>query len=319
MEKSLNILLKNYINNVEGIIAVAIVDKNGLIITSEYIEDVNEDADAIMGAISSMIDSYIERIRQEFDTESQFFNITTTGDKKFVFCSQGKNSILTTLALPDTSDVELKVFSEHIAVKAELLLERKENVSLEIPEIIKVLSKTRSGRLPIGEFSTKLILVGDFQVGKTSLIRQFVKKKFKDDYTATIGVDITKHTYKISDKTLVNFIIWDVGGQSDFFSYRKKFYNGAHCAMIALDRTRERTLLNVKKWYDDILEKLEERIPMIIVGNKSDLFNDVVVTEEDIKTIADEFGSNYILTSAKTGENVHDAFAYMASKVLERL
>ncbi|MBY9007280.1 MAG: GTP-binding protein [Candidatus Lokiarchaeota archaeon] len=318
MENALNVLLKNYIDHVEGIIAVAIVDKNGLIIASEHKEEPDVDSDAVMGAISSMIDSYIERIKREFDTESGFFNITTTGDKKFVFCSQGQNSILTTLVQPETPDVKLKVYSEHIAVKIELILERKENVSLEIPEIIKVLSQTRSGKFPEGEFSTKLVLIGDFQVGKSSLIRRFVKKKFKESYTATIGVDITKHTYKFSDKTIVNFIIWDVAGQADFCNYRKNFYNGAHCAIIVIDRTRERTLLNVEKWHDDILDSIEDNIPMMIVGNKSDLTDKIVVTEEDIKEISNKFGYNYILTSARTGENVHDAFAYMASKVLGR-
>ncbi len=319
MERSLNILLKNYINNVEGIIAVAIVDRNGLIITSENKEDMKEDSDAVIGAISSMLDGYIDRIKQEFDTESSFFNITTTGDKKFAFCSQGPNSILTTLSQPETSDIKLKVFSEHIAGKVELLLDRKENVSLEIPQIIKVLSETRGGKLPEGEFSTKLILIGDFQVGKTSLIRRFVKKKFLEDYTSTIGVDITKHTEELNEKTSVNFIIWDVGGQGTFINYRKKFYNGAHCAMIVVDRTRERTLLSVKKWHDDITESIEEKIPMVIVGNKSDRIGDIVITEEDIKNISDQYDYNYILTSAKTGENVNEAFSYIAHKVLERV
>ncbi|MBN1214741.1 MAG: GTP-binding protein [Candidatus Lokiarchaeota archaeon] len=319
MENKLNIILKNYVNNVEGIIAVAIFDKDGLLIASEHKEGTGSDSDAIMGAISSMIDSSIDRIKKEFNTEVGFFNITSTGDKKFAFCSKGQNSILTTLAQPNTSDVELKVFSEHIAIKIDLLLDRNENISLEIPDIIKLLSKTRSGKFPEGDFATKLVLIGDYRAGKSSLIRRFVHQKFKENYTSTIGVDITKHTYKLSDKTIVNFIIWDVAGQSDFLTYRKNFYNGAHCAIIVLDRTREETLKNVKKWYNDITNSLEEKLPMVIVGNKSDLLDNIVVQEKDIKAVADELGFNYILTSAKTGENVHDAFAYMASKVLERL
>ena len=66
MEQNLNILLKNYLNNVDGILAVAIVDRNGLIIASENREDPDEDSDAVMGAISSMIDSYIDRIKNPY-------------------------------------------------------------------------------------------------------------------------------------------------------------------------------------------------------------------------------------------------------------
>jgi len=305
-------------NSLKGVIAVAIVDKDGLIISSETKEEAQEDSDTVIGVLSAILDEYIERIKREFGTESSFFNITTTGDKKFAFCSQGAKTILTTLATPDTGDIELKVLSEHVAGKAELLIKGKENVTIEIPQIIKVLSQTRSGKLPEGEYSTKLILTGDWKVGKTSLIRRFVENKFKDEYISTIGVDITKHVVDLTEETKINFIIWDVGGQN-LAPYRKRFYEGANCAMIVVDRTREETLENVKNWVDDIRESVNRRIPIIIVANKSDLVDEVVLSEEDIKNTADKYDYNYIITSAKTGENVNDAFSYIAYKFLERI
>ncbi|TXT65224.1 MAG: Small GTP-binding domain protein [Promethearchaeota archaeon] len=318
MERQLNALLNNYMNSLKGVIAVALVDKDGLIIASETREEAQENSDTVIGVLSAILDEYIERIKREFGTESSFFNITTTGDKKFSFCSQGEKTILTTLANPDTGDIELKVLSEHVAGKAELLIGGKENVSTEIPQIIKVLSQTRGGKLPEGEYSTKLILTGDWKVGKTSLIRRFVENKFKDEYISTIGVDITKHVVDLSEKTKINFIIWDVGGQN-LAPYRKRFYEGANCAMIVVDRTRKETLENVEKWVEDIKESVKIRIPIIIVANKSDLIDEIVISEEDVRNAADEHGFNYIITSAKTGENVNDAFSYIAYKFLERI
>ena len=162
-------------NDVDGVIAVAICDRDGFIISSEDRVEFNNEP--VIGVLSAVLDNYIERIKDEFGTESNFMNITTTGDKKFAYCSQGPLTILTTVADQSTSDIELKVYSEHIAGKVELILDGNEDVSPEIPEIIRALAKTKAGSLQgiAGEYSHKLILTGDYKVGKTSLIRRFVK------------------------------------------------------------------------------------------------------------------------------------------------
>lgn len=315
-------ILKNYFKEVEGILGVALCDRNGLIIASESKHTNEIESDAIIGAISAMLDSYIDRIKAEFGTADSFFNITSTGDKKFVFSSMGPNSILTTVAEQSTTDIELKVYSEHIAAKVELVLDGNMDVSPKIPEIIKALSKTRGGQLPdlAGEYSNKIILTGDYSVGKTSLIRRFVQNKFERDYISTIGVQISKKTVNLSENTKMNFIIWDIGGQvQQMAPYRSKFYNGANAAFIIIDRTRSGNLSSVEKWFNDINKSVKRNVPIIIVGNKSDLADDIKISEEDIKAIAKQFDFHYILTSALTGENVNDAFLYIAYRVVESL
>ncbi|TXT55499.1 MAG: Small GTP-binding domain protein [Promethearchaeota archaeon] len=319
MENTLNILLENYLNDVDKLRAVAICDRDGLIMASKGTKEAEKSSDSVIGAISAVLENYIDRIKKEFGTTETFFNITSTGDKKFAYCSKGPNSILTTIAEQDASDTEIKVYSEHIANKVELILKGKENVSLKVPAIIKALAKSRSGELPRGEYSGKIILTGDYSVGKTSLVRRFVENKFKDNYLPTIGVDITKKEVELDEETKVNFILWDIGGQRQQMQpYRKRFYQGANAALIVVDRTREKTLESVETWYNDIKESVSMKIPIVITGNKSDLKDEIVISEQDIRKKADEHGFHYIITSAKTGENVSDAFLYLAYRLVER-
>ncbi len=305
--------LMNYLNEVDGVFAVAACDRDGLIIASEGKEGAENEN--VIGVISTILDSYIDRIKSEFGTESNFFNITTTGDKKFAYCSMGPHSILTSIASPDTSDVKLRVFSEHIAGKVELILEGNEEISLEIPEIIRVLSNTRGGKLPAGEYGNKLILTGDYQVGKSSLIKRFIENKFTESYISTLGVEISKKTILVGAETKVNFIIWDIAGQRK--TVKPNFYTGANAAFMVVDRTRTETLDNINTWYDEIKTIVKAKIPVVLVGNKTDMTDSIVVSEDDLKEFAQKRGFHYILTSAKTGENVNDAFLYIAFKVLE--
>lgn len=302
--------------DVDGVEAVAICDRNGLIIASESKEE--SESDSLIGVISAIIDSSLDRIKKEFGTESNFLNITSTGDKKFAFASMGPHSILTTVADPSTTDMQLRVYSEHIARKVESIISGTEDVAFEIPEIIRLRSKFKDGILPSGVFSQKLILAGDYQVGKTSLIKRFVQNSFQENYISTIGVEISKKNIDLSSETQIQFIIWDIGGQKqEMLPFRKRFFSGANAAFIVVDRTRPSTLENFKFWNKSIKEIVNVNIPTVIIGNKSDLIDDIVVSESDIKKIADEYRYRYLLTSAKTGENVEDAFMYIAYKFLE--
>ncbi len=157
-------------------------------------------------------------------------------------------------------------------------------------------------------------------MGKTSLISRFVQNRFKEDYHSTVGVDISKKIVKLAENTKITFIIWDIGGQMPKMApYRKKFYEGANCAFIVLDRTRANSLKNVDKWYNEIKNYVKKEISVILVGNKSDLLDKILVSEEDIRDIANKLRFNYIITSAKTGESVNETFLYIAYKFLASL
>jgi len=123
----------------------------------------------------------------------------------------------------------------------------------------------------------------------------------------------------MDEDTEINFVLWDIGGQiSSMASYRQRFYEGASAAFIVIDRTRPDNLESVNKWYKEIIEAVPRNVPVVIVGNKSDLQEEVVISEEEIKIVAKQLGFHYILTSALTGENVNEAFLYIAYRFIEK-
>ncbi len=317
--KKLQTILKNYRADL-NLIAVAVVDQNGFIIASEM-KNADED-DTVIGATTGLIDSYFERIKKEFGSKAGFFNITSTEDKKFAYCGAGTDTILTSISFKDIPDIKLKVYSLHIAEKVKRILNGEENISIEIPEIVKVMGNMKEGKLPKGEFTSKLIVTGDFQVGKTSLIRRYVENKFSESYISTIGVDISKKSVNLSEDCTINFIIWDIGGQiTQMAPYRSRFYHGTNTVFIVLDRTKRSTLDGINKWYKDMKNTITDikKIPIVIIGNKSDLIENIEITSEDMKRKAEEYGFHFIETSAKTGENVSDAFNYIAYRIIESI
>ena len=123
----------------------------------------------------------------------------------------------------------------------------------------------------------------------------------------------------LNEDTKIQFIIWDIAGQKKSIApYRKKFYKGANFALIVIDRTRLNDIESIKSLYNDIKDHATSEINFVLVGNKSDLVDEIITTEEDIKKITEHYGfHSYLLTSAKTGENVNNTFLNIAYTFLE--
>ena len=163
----------------------------------------------------------------------------------------------------------------------------------------------------------KVIIIGDYAVGKTAITRRFIDNSFDEGYLPTVQLRISKKDLKLGD-TNVKLIIWDVGGQVKHMSpYRDDFYEGAQSALIIVDRTRKKTLENAEMWLKDSKRAIAKKIPYILVGNKSDLENDIIIEDQELKNEADKLGLNYYITSAKTGVNVNELFTNLAYMFLE--
>ncbi|MEW6069776.1 MAG: tetratricopeptide repeat protein [Candidatus Thermoplasmatota archaeon] len=166
----------------------------------------------------------------------------------------------------------------------------------------------------------KICLLGDPSVGKTSLIRRYVYDVFDDKYLTTIGAKITKKVLTLKyrepqpDITLT-LMLWDIAGQEDFRSVHSTYFQGADGALIVCDVTRKESLENIDNWVE-ALHKITGKVPIIILGNKSDLVIQAAVNEKDLELLSKKFDCKYLLTSAKTGKNVEEAFSTLTKELI---
>jgi len=161
----------------------------------------------------------------------------------------------------------------------------------------------------------KVCLLGDFGVGKTSLVRRFVEDRFDDKYLTTIGVKISRKTITRSYGSM-SMLIWDLAGSTGFDSFTNPSYmQGTAGAIIVCDITRRETL-TIMAEYARQARIINPRIHLIFVCNKTDLVDGRVIADEDIREVSSTFGDGtYFLSSAKTGENVEDVFFTLAEKI----
>lgn len=167
----------------------------------------------------------------------------------------------------------------------------------------------------------KICLVGDSEVGKTSLIRRFVHDEFDDDYISTLGAKITKKQLRLdfgNGEYEIHMTVWDIMGDKRVTDLLKdSYFDGAGGIMAVCDLTRKDTFGSLDEWIT-AGNSIIEPVPMTFVGNKLDLANQKSIEGGDLSKYAKSHNSPYFLTSAKTGENVNAVFLDIARRVLLR-
>lgn len=161
--------------------------------------------------------------------------------------------------------------------------------------------------------SKKVVLIGHFGVGKSSLIRRFVENTFSENYKVTIGVHIFKKNVTIPEKGAdVSLVIWDLEGNDDINNTRLSYLLGTHAFIYVYDVTRPATYENLEAELNFLKEK-QTNTPIMVVGNKEDL-----VTKAYLKQNADNFGSlTNMYVSAKTGSKVDLLFSNLAEVLIK--
>lgn len=157
----------------------------------------------------------------------------------------------------------------------------------------------------------KVVFAGDSGVGKTSFIMRYCKGEFNTSTSSTIGVDHYMKLMDIDGKK-VALQLWDTCGQERFRSIAKSYFRRADGVVLMYDCTYEKSFLNVREWVDIISEASDKRIPIVIVGNKIDLREEMrhasqVVQKEDGIKLAKQYNSLFIETSAKDGSNIDES------------
>ncbi len=161
--------------------------------------------------------------------------------------------------------------------------------------------------------SKKIVILGHFGVGKTSLIRRFVEDSFSDKYRVTIGVHITKKVVELSADENISLIIWDLEGTDEVQMIRDAYLLGTHGVVFVFDVSRPSTFQNINEDLKIVAEKTPNT-PLIVVGNKIDL---VINNELQGLLVENNIEANY-LTSAKTGDSVNEMFTQLASLLYDR-
>ena len=154
--------------------------------------------------------------------------------------------------------------------------------------------------------TVRVVLIGDSQVGKTSLVQRFVRSSFEKQQRSTIGAVF--HTYERSYNGIdVVMQIWDTAGQEKYRSLGPIYYRNSVAGICVFDMTNKETLSGLEKWISEFRKQTNEPI-LYIVGNKIDIQDKITVTEEEAKAFSKSQNAKLIFSSAKTGENVQEIF-----------
>lgn len=160
----------------------------------------------------------------------------------------------------------------------------------------------------------KVIVVGDGQVGKTSMITRFAKGIFTNEYKKTIGVDFLEKTLFIdSIGEEVTFLLWDTAGQEEYDAITRTYYKGAGACILAFSTTDRTSFDNVEKWYKKVTDECGN-IVIVLVQNKVDLMDNAVMEAREVEFLARRLKLKLYRTCVKEDLNVKDVFCHLGSE-----
>ncbi|XP_058028748.1 ras and EF-hand domain-containing protein isoform X1 [Ahaetulla prasina] len=180
-----------------------------------------------------------------------------------------------------------------------------------------------NSRYPSSEKAYKIVLAGDAAVGKSSFLMRLCKNEFRGNTSATLGVDFQMKRLIVDGEPTV-LQLWDTAGQERFRSIAKSYFRRADGVLLLYDVTCEKSFLNVREWVDMIADATHENIPIMMVGNKSDLRE--TASEEGLTCVPLNYGEKLAMaysalfceTSAKDGSNIVEAVLHLAREVRKR-
>ncbi len=165
------------------------------------------------------------------------------------------------------------------------------------------------------QYIFKVPVAGDGAVGKTSLIVRYTQGTFTDTYKMTIGTSFAVKTVDLGE-VMVKLQIWDLAGQPHFGGVRPLFYQGSTGVIYVFSVIDRASFDHLAGWLDEA-RKNSGNVPGVLVGNKTDLVDQRVVSREEAEAYAAQAGLTYIETSAKMDENVGDSFHQVAVTIMQ--
>ena len=161
----------------------------------------------------------------------------------------------------------------------------------------------------------KIMILGNYSVGKTSFLIRFTKNKFDETYLATIGIDCIYRIIDLENK-LYKLMLYDTAGEERYKSIPKNHIKNMQGIILMYDITDKLSFDSIIDWISDVKEIKGENFPMILVGNKIDLNESREVTEEMGYELAEKIQIEFFETSNKDGTNIQEAGLEIVYKIL---
>ena len=178
------------------------------------------------------------------------------------------------------------------------------------------MKKETQKKSEVKEFEVKICLLGDVNVGKTSIASRFCKNSFNENYINTIGGAYQQQNVVLNNGTKMKLHIWDTSGQDRFRSMTNLYYRDAQVAILTYDVTNEQSLDSLNYWLNELNDKVDqENMLLCLAGNKCDVdSSEKKVSVSQGKKFAEEHNMIFYETSAKTGAGVKELFQAIANK-----
>ena len=159
---------------------------------------------------------------------------------------------------------------------------------------------------------SKVIVLGNSGVGKTSILLRLCESTFTDNYISTIGMDFKVKVLEGLGGKRIKLQIWDTAGQERYRVLTKTFYKGASGIVLVYSVDDEASFLDISKWMKQIEESAGPELQLLILGNKCDLEKSRVVSREQGDEVSRKYKAKFQEVSAKSSVNVNEAFASLA-------
>ena len=168
------------------------------------------------------------------------------------------------------------------------------------------------------DYIFKLLIIGSLGSGKTAIVDRFTSNRFNPVHNSTIGVDFSSALTTINNTDRIKLHLWDTAGNTYFGPIINSYYRGVAGFIIVFDLTKRESYNSINYWYNQIIENSDnEKMPILLIGNKSDLKSKRKVSFEEANMVAKTMNMIYFETSAKDDINIHKSFLSLVKKIYE--
>ena len=166
------------------------------------------------------------------------------------------------------------------------------------------------------DYKYKVVVIGAAGSGKTAIVDRLIDKQFSEKPKTTVGVEYRPYRIKI-DPFLIQLELWDTAGQENYNSIAKTYFRNAVGCVLVFDVTNQKSFDDLSFWLQTYRELADPNSEIILVGNKTDLKDERIISEETAEAFAKENQLHYYETSAFNGQNIDEVFNRLTHTIFD--